>query len=244
MRKYLWIACVTLPLTACETVDSGDVSTGGIYAQITVTADGSGQTRVTTQLLTGGWSSGTTVDLEDGDVLLAYHDDETLPLYRNEDILGQVSYDATFQDDAAGGEYRVAFIRTNTGTSDCVGVSAPDSTVTLPAAFAITAPEDEAQASRSDDLDITWSTTGHSGDTISISLQGDCVGGYWTDVPYDAGHYRIDRGSLEPYIDGSDTCRATLTLTREHSGELDPHYGEGGYITSQQVRSIEIRSTP
>jgi len=43
---------------------------------------------------------------------------------------------------------------------------------------------------------------------------------------------------------GPTSCTVTISVTRSRAGSLDSHYGKGGDILGQQVRTATITSTP
>ena len=127
-------------------------------------------------------------------------------------------------------------------TSD---VSAPSSTCTLPSPFTITAPTSSGSYSRTgSDLTVTYATAG-TGDTMTWNISGECVTGQSGTVSGDSGTFTIAKGLLTGQgASASATCQATLSLTRSRPGQLDPHYGSGGSIVAQHVRSVTFNSTP
>jgi len=155
-------------------------------------------------------------------------------------FLGTVSYEANFTGlDANGTQYTIALNR----TSD---VSAPSSTCVMPSPFNITAPTANGTFSRANaDIMVTYDTTGTM-DQMTWSAGGDCVRGeVGGSVAPDSGSFTVAKGSLVPINPPvSTTCQAHITLTRSRPGQLDSHYGSGGSITAQQVRTVTFNSAP
>ena len=62
--------------TACESIESSDIRTSGIYANFEAKSNGEGTTLLTANL-TVGQNSNTYLDLVEGDILQASFEDET-----------------------------------------------------------------------------------------------------------------------------------------------------------------------
>jgi hypothetical protein len=222
-------------VAGCTDLNSNDLTTAGMSATMTVQGDGTGQTTVTAQFNVD--SNGTDfVNLTSGDTAVATVAGQSRTLSETND-LGDIAYQTTFSgEDAEGTLYTVALDR----TSD---VSAPSSTVTMPAPFTIMAPTSSASLSRGTDITVTYDSPG-TGDTMTWFLSGACISGTSGTVSNDSGSFVIAHGLLaEPGGQGG-TCQVTLQLTRSRPGQLDPHYGSGGSITAQHVRSVTFNSTP
>lgn len=239
---------LALPLllagAACEQVDSVDVRTHGIYADLSVTDYGDDDVEVKASLRVGGSNSNTYLDLVAGDRLEARARGETKRMDRDSDLFGAIRYRARFERDDDDRTFNVAFLR---GRSD---TSAPDSVAELPAPFTagITFERGGDTLSREDDdLYLRW--TPASTGSIHIDLSGSCIHSWDADVR-DDGSLRIDAGELEhldldPDDDDVDTtCAVTVTLTRERQGEVDDAYGEGGRFSARQVRTVRFTSKP
>jgi hypothetical protein len=153
-----------------------------------------------------------------------------------------VTYQASFSSlDTGGTAYTIALVRTT-------DVSAPMSTCTMPEKFTITAPASSGTFSRgNDDIVVTYSGSGTQ-DPMTWSAGGDCVRGMvGGSVSNDSGAFTISKGALvptNPSPQAPTTCVAHVTLTRQRIGQLDSHYGSGGHITAEQVRTVTFNSTP
>ena len=239
MNKTLTLTLGSLVLTgllACENVDSTDVMTSGVYADIKATADGSGQTLVKTTLRVGGSNSNTFLDLVGDDKLIASQADDSQDMERKS-LFGSVWYEKNFAVDAEDTPFKVAFIRT-------ADSGAPESTMTLPAPFHITAPAASTNFSRSsDDIQLTWESSG-TADSMHLNLDGDCIRILHKDLSGDTGSYTIAHDDIELASDADEgtSCEITLSLERRRVGHLDPGYGEGGVITAVQTRSVKMMS--
>jgi len=238
--KQLFVVFMTvgaLGLLACENVDSEDVMTDGIYADINAIATGDGNTTVRASLRVGGNASNTFLELVGDDKLVASMGEETAEM-GEKTFLGSKWYTAEFSEDAVDTEFNVAFERS-------VDEPAPESKMTMVAPFDITVPASSASYSRaSDDIELAWETSGTS-DTMLVNIDGSCVQLYHEDLSGDTGSFSVVAGTLEPAQDQEDeTCSITIELIRHREGTLDPAYGEGGLVYSRQIRTIQVTSAP
>ncbi len=227
--------------TGCaETIDSGDVGTDGIYAEIEVLATGNGTSEVVTTLKAGGNSSNVYVDLTEHDSLIASANDAPSVMSKEGNVV--IRYHSTFPTDAADTAYKVSFLRSHAPGAECNGISAPDSHVTLPAGVTLTGPAANATFSRTSPITVTWSGSGEV-DPLHWSIDGDCILAAGGDAS-DTGTLTIPANALQALDDPPQSCTVTLTLGRSRSGAVDPAYGEGGTIVARQVRSVSLTSTP
>ena len=235
MKKLICGVLCLSPLIACESVSSSDVLTSGMYANLEVSADGSGSSRANAVLRVGGGSSNVYVDLVDGDTLTVKQGEEIVELEKSS--VGDFrEYNANFEVDEEGSAFDFAFVRD-------VDEGAPSSVVTLPAKFEITAPEVDASISRAEDLTFTWD--GGSDDVMRYNIDGDCVLSEGETLEGDEGTYTIPAGTIEA-VDENDpeTCSVELVLSRVRAGDLDPGFGEGGNAEGVQVRRLKVVSAP
>lgn len=220
-----------LALACTERVESTDVRTTGIYPEITVTADGSGESDVEVRLKVGGSNSNTFLDLTGDDRLEVTVADET----KEFDQSG-TTYRASFDVDDEDTEFVIAFLR---GDDD---ESAPASTVRLPAPFDLGLETEEASRSAGDDIEFTWEPAG-SGD-IAWAMRGDCIFKEDDETPDDGMHSVSSDQLNAPPSDEEETCTVTLTMERSRGGEIDSAFTEGGDIVAIQTRSDTFTSTP
>jgi hypothetical protein len=234
----VFMAVGALGLLACENVDSEDVMTDGIYADINAFATGDGNTTVRAALRVGGGASNTFLEMVGDDQLLASMGEGDPVEMGEKSFLGSRWYTAEFDADAEDTEFNVAFERT-------VDEPAPESKMTMVAPFELTAPASSAEYSRAtDDIEITWDASGSSDDMI-VNIDGDCVQLYHEDLSGDTGSFTVVAGTLDPAQDQDDeTCSVTIELIRHRDGNLDPAYGEGGVIYARQIRTIQVSSAP
>ena len=234
--KILGLPALLLGLVACESVDSTTVTTAGLYANITATADGSGSTRTTAILKVGGATSNTYVDLIEPDSLEATQGEETQTMSKVS-VGDYREYVADFEVDAVDTEFAIAFLRE-------VDEGAPNSVVQLPAPFELTEPSADTPFSRDeDDIVVSWDVIDDS--PMRADITGDCFFADGIDVDVDDGTARFSAASLESYEDMADeTCDAVITVWRTRAGDVDPNYGEGGAVSGVQVRSVTVVSGP
>jgi hypothetical protein len=240
-------ASLILLLASCERVESSDIRTSGIYADLSVVARGDGDSSVTAALRVGGSLSNTYLELIDGDVLRAHQGEQMEEMDQHSIPLGPVTYRASFDVDAENTPFRIEFAREphDEMEKECRGESAPNSFATLPAPFTIDGPERDRTFSRSDaDIEITWGPNGFR-DPMSWTVSGGCIETESGDVGGDPGRVTIPRGRLRA-IRGreTETCDISVEIVRARGGAVDPAYGEGGRFSARQVRSIELRSSP
>jgi len=233
MRKvqlgFLSLLIATTSASGCrQEVESTDVRTSGVYPDIDVRAEGDGTTRVQIRLMVGGALSNTVLQLVGEDRLTATVGGVTKDLEDN-----GLSYSATFPGDAAG-PIVIAFRR---GAAD---VSAPSTTVNLPAPFSLTLGAEELSRAAGD-LAYTWSPAPGTGD-IDVSAVGRCVALHLETTP-DDGSSSIAGDQLHA-VTANEACPVTFTLARTQSGEVDPAFTEGGRVRAHQIRTAAFISTP
>lgn len=231
VAKWSGLALV-LGLVGCtQEVDSTDIRTSGVYPEITVTADGSGNSEVSVLLKVGGSASNTYLDLRGDDELTANAEGVTKTLERSDSH----AYVASFDTDAGGTEFVVSLMR---GTSDD---DAPNSTVVLPAPFELEL--DKTEASRAgDDINVSWDPAGAG--NVNWDTTGDCIIHDDGDTP-DDGTDKLAAGSIDAFTsDKMKSCTVDFTLTRELSGTTDPAFKKVGVIKARQVRKQSFTSDP
>ncbi len=237
MRHVFLFATVAICASAaCTKVESSSIRTAGMSALMSVSADGSGKSIASAQLLVD--ANGTDhIDLSAGDSLSATAGGQSQPMSRS-NFLNIVTYNTEFQNqDKDGTEYVIAFVRTG-------DTNAPNSKVTMPAPFAIQAPAANASLSRAtDDIVVTYG--GGTSDKMSWQASGDCITSAGQSISGDPGTFTIPKGMLKAEASKAmTTCVVSIGISRSRSGQVDPAYGHGGTITAQQARSISISSKP
>jgi hypothetical protein len=227
---FVLLPAALLALGCTESVESTDVKTTGIYPEIEVVADGSGDSEVKVWLKVGGDDSNTFLDLKGDDTLEVTVDGETKTLDQSGNY-----YRASFDVDAEGTEFIVAFLR---GEDDD---DAPASTVVMPAPFDLTVPSGELSR-ESDAIEYTWDPPGDG--NVRWSLDGSCVFNRSGNTP-DDGENGLAAGELEPTdSDEAESCTVELEVERAQEGDIDSAFTEGGSIVAKHVRSGSFTSTP
>lgn len=222
-------------LAACTDIASEDLLTSGMYADIAVTATGTGTSEVGAILRAGGPLSTTFVELTGDDELTATLGEETKAL--TPVSLGTIhSFVATFDADDPDAEYTIALVRT-------IDDGAPDTSITLPDPFEL-GELGVTEFSRADDaLTVTWEPSGEA-DRMEATVDGDCFLIHSAEISGDPGTWTLEAGTLQDVGEESVNCEATVSLRRIRAGEVDAGYGEGGSARGVQVRAVTIQSTP
>ena len=237
MKKITSLMLVLGGLVACESVESTDVLTSGVYADITATDVGEGSVVTDATLRVGGGNSNVWMNLEGDDALSSTHGEEVQSMV--EVSLGDI-YSYTAQHDAPdlAGEFVVAFERT-------LDEGAPNTVLTVPDPFDLTGPEaDVTFNAAQEDIEVTWEPSGSDDDMILL-VTGDCFFNEEVALDGDTGSAVLEAGTLE-WADETEpeTCQATLTIRRSRAGDLDPGYGEGGVAVGRQDRSVSVLVEP
>jgi hypothetical protein len=182
-----------------KTVGSSDITTGQIYLDAHFTSNGTDDTFVTVQLLEGGPTSDTQVELDGGDKLWGSVDQPIVDDSTSGDLFGGLEelasrhhqlhrvegtffeFDFFFLEFVIKGDilytvnlphddtYYLAFLRPN-------GTGAPDSRVDLPPAFTVTAPLASDTLSRAVQIIPTWEPSGSS-DEVEVTVSLSCING-------------------------------------------------------------------
>lgn len=225
------------PLAACESVESKDTLTDGLFASLTAVAGGTGVTHASATLKVGGATSNTYVELVEDDVLTVTSGELTETLLAM-NIGDYFTYGADLDVDAADTPFTFAFTRS-------VDAGAPESAVSLPSPFAITGPAANSVFSRAaDPLVVTWGDA-NSPDAVQVQISGDCIFDHFVAVDGDPGTLTIEPGTLLPVDEENpQACAAKVVVERRRDGTLDAGFGEGGIVYAAQVREVGIRLDP
>jgi hypothetical protein len=221
--------------TGCSSVDSSDILTSGIYAELSASSAGTGTTQVSATLYLGNPINLDFVDLTGDDQLIASHAGQTMVMSETS-VLNIVGHNATFATDAEGEEFAIDLQRT-------VDNGAPESTATLPAKFTLAGPT--TPTSRAGTIALTWSPA-NTADRMSWQATGDCIDLAVGMIPGDTGSFSIPANAIHKKMSAGvvDSCMVTIAVSRTRDGHLDPGYGKGGHITGVQARTISVTSNP
>lgn len=236
MKKTLTFAALAF-LSACSTASSTDIKTSGMNAGISGLSDGSGNTSVSVSLRVGAQST-TFVELSGTDELKATSDGKSVVLKKFE-LLGLVTYNGTLAGDDEGKGVTVAFTRASPD------VSAPTSTFSMPAKFALKAPAVQANFKRGTDaIEVKWDNDGKA-DPMTVELTGTCIDPVSKAVATDTGSLVISGSELKASKDNeTKSCNVTIVVRRTRTGTLDAAYGQGGIANGIQSRQVIVNSTP
>jgi hypothetical protein len=239
MNIYRYISCAVCiaAISGCSNTSSENVTTAGIAADINVVADGSGRTEVRVFLEVGSGGLGATslrVGPSDSLTVLANGIQKTM--IEHSSIFGQYSYTASYGFDDADTLFVVSFLRDN-------GVSAPNSSVTLPAGFIVLSPTSIVVYGRNDNISIVWTPNITSiVPKVQVTLTCTQTNGIAITafqnvaLSSDSGIAALPVAAVMPIgeLDTGRLCEGRVDLSRLRRGTLDPNYGEGGDITAEQ----------
>lgn len=223
----LKLSAVLCILPACESIESADLDTSGIWADIDIVHNGDGTLDVQAELKTGQRSN-TWLQLTDGDQLHARIDEGDEQRMRGEELLSRFWYETTFDSAPDDALVTVAFTRDEKD-------DAPSSQVRLPLNFELTAPATNERFVPGDTIAITWSN--ESSDRFKLKAEGDCVETFEKTVS-DNGRFEVaadafTRRGAEP------SCRISLKASRIRGGQVDSGF-DGGEMRAQQVRTVNF----
>ncbi len=223
----LWLFPVCAVGIGCGSVKSADLQTAGMYITAEVETD-DWETHLSARITTGPEWGADRVELGSGDRLSASYGDVLVDLV--EDNAG---YHRATTQDVVGDEVVFHLDR----SSD---VSAPSTIVTMPPLFEITAPTAGEVVDVEGSLVVEWSPPDPGEEVSYVFTQSGCVpneeAGF--DVE-DDGYLLLDLGEVEvePSVT-SDQCEATLEMTRQREGVVDPAFEEGGEAVGRVIRTI------
>jgi len=242
-----------LMVVACESVDSDDIRTSGIYASINVEANGNGNTLVKTRLTVGGVLSNTDLELEQGDQLVASASGgASFVMREDKEFLGGVEYKATFLFDTENTRFNVEFNRPS-------GVSAPDSFVIMPAPVSLVTPTVGQTFKRSENISISWTPVSNNMSKIKVySSRASCTDANGQIITQSLNsnsvQFEFDPGGVtrvaSSYIaaralsDPAASCVVSLRIVRTQKGVIDRAFGEGGRISANRSDTVDIRVVP
>jgi len=222
---------------ACtEPIKSDEVATSEMVADLDVTCDGNASV-ATASFTYGSGLPVTYVQLGVSDTLTVTGGD--LSKEMGEVVVQDlITYVASFDLIDADTLFSFSLERDLDG-------GAPDSSVTLPPPFEITAPATGSTFSRgNDDLVVTWTGDADADDALTLVADGDCVDSYEELLDADTGTATIPAGSLVSTTGHeAETCDVTVTIKRARLGTLDAGYG-GGTIGSKQYRTVQVSGSP
>lgn len=230
MRHLPALLAITalLATVGCSEVSSEKVKTNDLDVTIVVTGDEDG-IDVTASLFQ---NFHTTVDLVDGDVLVAGTEAEDTTLSGSGHYSGRL--------DVAPEPGTVVTVALDRGTED----DAPDSTATLPDPVAVLKPQNGRVFDPAKELTITVDDA--PGD-LYVAWTGPCVlaGDTFTTPGAVTGREIVVPADAVKRATGRETesCTVELEVIRQQEGELDPAYDKGS-IVGRQHATIPLRIKP
>ena len=234
-------------LVGCAEVDSEQIRTSGFFVNADVTAAGD-VANIQVRLRTGDDFDSDTIVLTSGDQLSANLTGQTIELPRL-----NAAYSGTFNPAAGGDELTLSLARPN-------DTDAPNSRVTLPLDFDISAPAFSTSFAAGDSITVVWSP-GDRGSTMTLSYSADCtliegsnsfhggrVGRTFNNIPDTGTHTVAVNAILNAFNDQEELvrgipCPLEITLTRERSGSLDPAF-QNGSIDASRTKTVLVTATP
>lgn len=224
--------------TGCANVDSSDIRTSGMHANVKLVADGTATVKATTSLRVGGATSNTFVELVEGDALTVTVAETTKDMGERS-ALGAYWYEAALEASVAAPDVDVVFDFTR-----AEGESALGSTVSLPQPFGITAPVPDASIAIGTGVEVTIDDA--AGDNMDVTIEAPCIKNFHKPVPAAAMGLTIAADELEARESNAEDvteCQGTLEVRRTREGTLSDAYGEGGTAQAVQVRSLDVTIT-
>lgn len=217
-----------LAVAGCSEVSSEKVKTNDLDVAIVVTGDDDG-IDVTASLFQ---NFHTTVDLVDGDVLVASADDDETTLSGSGSYSGRLDVAPE-----PGTEVTVSLDR---GSED----DAPDSTATLPDPVAVLRPPSGRVFDSAKELTITVDDA--PGD-LYVAWTGPCVlaGDTYTIPGVVTGREIVVPADAVQHAAGQETagCTVEFEVIRQQQGDLDPAYDKGS-VVGRQHTTVALRIKP
>lgn len=233
---FLGLAVTAAATTGCTTTESDSILTRGMYASISATADGTGETTVGATLFLGPPSDLVFIDLVGGDQLIAHQGSQS-KVMSELIILNIVSHTAKFAGDREDDVFEVEFRRE-------VDAGAPSSLVSLPAPF--TLDPVPASVSRGAAFGVSWAGAAAGSDPMRWGAEGSCIESAAGTIVGDPGSVTMPAGTFKKLTGQNiaDSCQVTVTVSRERDGDLDRAFGKGGTAMGVQRRVVTFTSTP
>ena len=243
VKSILSIGSLTLlgmgafSLIGCEDVESTKIDTSAMYARFSAVATGDGTTEVLAELRVGGPFGTYVLAEEPEDRLTASRDGvETGPMSRISGPFNEQRYSRRFSTEAVDTTFKVTFERSEK-------VPAPDSSTTLPAPFVLNAPTEGSTLNRSLSTSISWFG---GTELTNYRVDGECIQTFEGMItPTGPGvTFSLPPNTVMAVVGRElETCTATLTVSRQRMGTVDPAYEGGQFIGSQQ-RFVRFESAP
>lgn len=239
MGIHIARATLLVSLIACSSTSSTNVATSQFKPFFEVDVDTTGKGSTYVGVIFDQPGSLTQVRLEGGDTVTFKTDkDPSLPLGYDS---GLQVYNNTIQ--AVTDRSFVTIVLTRAS-----GTSAPNSTVQLPAALALTAPAANANVpygGGTGKLALTWSNA-ISGATVDFSTS-PCGGAAFsskTNSGPDNGTFTLATSDLLVGAPAASGSCVSIRMTRHVNGTLDPAYAPSGTFTARREDYVQVTVMP
>lgn len=234
-------------LVGCAEVDSEFIRTAGFNVDATVTTEGD-VASILVRLKVSDDFTADDIVLTSGDQLSANLTGRNIELPRLND-----AYRGSFNPAAGGDELTLSLSRPN-------DIDAPNSRVTLPLDFDISAPAFSTSFAAGESITVVWSP-GDRGSTMTLSYSAGCiliegsdsfhggrVGRTFNNIPDTGTHTVAVNAILNAFNDQDELvrgipCPLEITLRRERSGALDPAF-QSGSIDASRTKTVLVTATP
>lgn len=224
-------------LSGCSDSTGGSTPTSQIVPQFAVSSLPSSVTIAFGQLQAEGFAS---IRLPDDDELRVSAAGQEKAMRWTVDPLGGGYYSASLSELAAGSSVTISLLRGD-------GANAPASTVTMPEAVNVTAPQPDTVFVTNNNLTVKWTPSGSSS-AMAVRIRTiscDRPGAGQEDVtpvvgdPGTATVFVSDQ--LLPPLNPGEGCSVDVMVERANSGTVDDAFADGGSIMGRQVDAVRIR---
>ncbi len=226
--KGVWLLAafwIFLQAAACDTTESTNVKTSGIWAQFLVEPGPEpGQVACLAVLRVGG-SLGTVVDLANGEHL-SCNGVEMVEYY---DPITNLHWSRALVDEAADGTYEIVFHRTDEDVSTVLVMPARPTVLSV-------GPDGDALLFGVDN-EVTWDAS-DPGDEVSLKVTGDCLDAFSASGLDDDGEDVIAKEEIQP---SQESCLATVEVDRVVYGEVAPEF-QGGMASAENWDATTVRA--
>jgi hypothetical protein len=231
MRSLGVLIGLALVVTGCSTVDSADIKTSGMTADLLVKLpENADAVDVTASFRVGNL---TYVELGSGENVEVSADGKREQLHRGK-FAGATSY--TGQLGVSKGS-KISQVEINFALNRAGGnTSAPSSTVVLPEPVHLSQPFGGAKLSRRKDVQVSFA----SGPAQTLTWSGPCIQTGSLQIEPGRSSTTIAAGLIRatmpatPNSAGSDTCQVDFLLSRHTTGRIDGAFKDGTIVAVAQ----------
>lgn len=226
MPRLTVLACLAA-LSCVPAVESTNVATSDIRATLRVSATGDGTTYAEAifQIVT---MPGSYLQIAEDETLEITLGDTTLPFVQETE--GVIVYSAVFDDDPPNDPFTFAYTRAVwPSTSSTVALPPMADAITVGSSFG-----------PNNVLPVTWGATlGRARLTVS----GDCIETWGTEVSLEVGSYDIPGGAVSARPD-TGSCAVNVQLYAENEGVIDEAFDDQSSIQGRAWRSAASTYNP